>query len=408
MTGFNSIDLLNKPDAALRDILRSGEDIAPVANAVERYLDRGEVDPSLVTDDVASLKRSMWRYVLNRGVKIDPMAEKGAYDEIMFAAYDHALRARAGRDDPLDAARSKDGSAGDSDWDFSVETFDVVEDQGVLPESVRAAGAIDYIYELGERMGIFQLAEHLVVAWTRGALDVGPEASGKLYRYWKLLDERSAAEERQLLYRRVLGKGSGQMLSRMTANEVFPGLWRNLMEEIASYIDKSESTDTGRSIKSPVSAAPIYQTIKELQYNLTEYCTGIAFLQTRELYAQLQEAFALLQDPDVIAHYSSPRRRSMFTVIERLAKEEMGVSLPIKPLLRLAVDGNKIFNLCSNFTEGAFTYPSLTELIDAGEAYIINSSIVGDASAERDNGFEGEFEDDFADDDGFGEDFDDF
>ncbi len=361
--------------ASLADVNSLGN----IPQRVKDYLDRREVDPDNIVQDKDALQRRMWRFLHSRGAKLDKdkVFNSGGYDEILFAAYDTALKAESGGIDPLVQARNGQSIDETGSWDFTVETFETIEDQGVSPESVRAAGAIDYIYEIGERMGVFQIAEALVLNWAAGTIDVADgQAAGKLYRYWKEIDDRSDAAERGMLYRRVLNKGGVKVLPRMVVNEPFPHLWSGLMTEIARYIDKSEQVEIGRREGSPVSAQPIYQAVRELQYNLTEYCTGMAFMQTRELYAQLQRAFDILRDPDIVAHFGGPRRRNMWRVIEELSKREFNRSNPIGPLVRVAVDGNRIFKLVAAFDEATFTPEQLNELIDSAESYIINSSVV--------------------------------
>jgi hypothetical protein len=367
---------------------------------------RPEVDIDSVTDDPATLQRQMWRYLKSRGVRMDvqQVFNDGGYDELLFSAFDRAARASLGGDDPIDKTRSADGFNDDTAWDFKVETFDTIADQGISPESIRAAGAIDYVFEFGERMGIFQLAEALVLNWSSGSIDVSDgAAAGKLYRYWKLIDDRSDADERGMLYRRVLNKGGANVLSRMVVNEGYPQIWSSLMNEVARYVDKSEQVERGRRESSPVSASPIYQAVRELQYNLTEYCNGMAFMQTRELYAQLQQAFDILRDPDIVAHFGGPRRRNMWRVIEEMSKRDLRRSVPIGPLVRVAVDGNKIYQLCADFDEGSANQDWLLALVDAGESYIINNSIVDGQLGGATNGGmeEEEADDDFGNTDEF-------
>ncbi len=362
--------------ASLGEITELGD--IPVV--VSEYLQRGEVDPSSVVDDTDALQRNMWRYLQSRGVKVRPgQGEK--YDEIMFAAYDQALRSSRGGDDPLASIRAGDNLG--AGWDFTVKTFEAVGGQGVSADSIKAAGAIDYIAEMGERLGVFRITEALVLDWASGVIDVTDgAAAGKLYKYWKELDERSDANERGLLYKRVLGKGAVEMLPRMTANDAFPQLWSNLMNEVARYIDKSEQLEQGRSEGTPVSAQPIYQSIREIQYNLTEYCTGMAFIQTREIYAQLNRAFDIISDPDIVAHFGGSRRRSMWKVIETVNRDALGRSISVSPIVQLATSGNKIFQLCAAFDSATFTPAQLNELVDAAESYIINSSMVNEADAD--------------------------
>lgn len=387
--GFTEINALGAIPARVRSYLR----------------ERGEVDPLAVTTDVDALEQRMVRQLAGRGVKLDdPIKfDNGGYDEILYTAFDRAVALGRGADDPLDGARAGQ-VAGLDGWDFQVETFAAIEDQGVLPESILAAGAIDYVYELGERMGVFRLTEALVLNWAAGSIDVsGGESAGKLYRYWKLVDDRSDENDRGMLYKRVLNKGAATLVNRMVANEYFPHLWGNLMNEVATFIDKSERLETGRSDATPVSPGPIHQAIKELQYNLTEYCSGMAFMQVRELYAQLQQAFDILRDPDIIAHFGGPRRRNMWTAIEQLSKQEFQRAVPVGPLLRVAVDGNRIFQLCAAFEESAFPPDRLTALVDSCESYIINSATVDSRLGGEPMQTNGHAEEDFDSGDGFSE-----
>lgn len=378
---------------------------------VEAFVERDEIYQDRFTPQV---REAMIDFLVDRGIKIEsadkPRFDAGEFDEHFALAYAHATALATGEADPIDSARQR-GLSTTPAWDFSVETFETFEQQGIVKENILAAGAIDYIYELGERMGIFRLVDALVLNWASGAIDVvDGQAASKLYRYWKLRDERSTPEERGLLYRRVLDKGSTKVLTRMVANEHFRRLWHNLMSEVAEYITKSERIKDGKVVSSPISRTPIYRATKELQYNLTEYCTGMAHMQAHEVYAQLQEGFELLGDEEIVAHFGGKRRKSLWTVIESLSKSELGSSPNIAAVRSLAVDGNKVFQWAANFNETATSHDEFLDFIDAAESYILNSALVDDdlgdgASGEED--FEDDFEDDFGDDfeDDFGDDF---
>lgn len=379
-------------------------DLGVIPTRVSDYLANGEVDPQTATDDLPGLQKSMWGFLQNRGAVLDSDAKfaAGDYDEMLFAAYDNALRSKNGSaSDPLQAARNGGSPAAMQGWDFTVDTFETVEEQGVLAESIRAAGALDYVFELGERLRVFDLAEQLVLKWASGEVDIaeGP-AAGKLYRYFKLLDDRATPQERAMLYRRVLNKGNATPLGGAVVNDQFPVIWGKLMAEIAEYIEKSEKLDSGGTDGSPVSARPIGQALRELQYNLTDHCTGMAFMQVREMYAQLNQAFDIFRDPDVIASFGGVRRRNMWTVISELSKQAFGAAPPVSPIVRMAVDGNRIFQAASVYDDGTFSPTDYGELIQAGESYIINSSMVGEEPQFEETDElekEGEFEDEFED-----------
>ena len=76
---------------------------------VHRYADRGEIDPSHLTDPIRS---SMASYLLDRGVVIpgEPQVDAGEFDEYFAAAYEHAVGVAAGTIDPLDVVRQRNAT----------------------------------------------------------------------------------------------------------------------------------------------------------------------------------------------------------------------------------------------------------------------------------------------------------
>ncbi|WLQ15880.1 hypothetical protein O5O45_08130 [Hahella aquimaris] len=365
-------------EAAVLKLINSVNEQGQLPALLEIYIESNEIEKSRFTPEV---KAAMIDYLLDRGVQIDDIdkLKKGGYDEHFALAYDYALSTAGGEEDPLDAARRKGGGRGFGQWDFTVDHFDDVEEQGVVKENILAAGALDYIFEFGERLGVFRLVDALVLNWAAGSIDVveGP-AAARLYRYWKLREERASLDERGMVYRRVLNKGSTEVLSRMVVNEPFPLLWRNLMAEVAEYIDKTEKVDDGAGEFSPVSRSRIYQATRELQYNLTEYCTGMAHVQAREFYAQLQECFEILKDDEIMSYFGGNRRKSLWTVIEKLSKEEFGASPNIAAHRSLAVDGNRIFQWIANYNEAAVRQEDFIAFLQAAESYILNFTSASD------------------------------
>lgn len=408
-------DFSVRPGRARSDMRRLVEGIrerGDVHEAFDAWWSRGEV-PGTVDDRVRTEVIRRW---VQRGFRkefsqaeLDAVTD-GQYDEHFLTLYNEVLGSSSASNDPIDRISSAVSTG--SPWNFTVETFEEIEDQGVEDTNILAAGAIDYIYELGERMGLFRLADAMVLNWSAGAIDVahGP-AADKLYRYWKQLERRSTPEERGMLYRRVLNKGTTHVLDRMVPNEHFPALWHQLLAEVADFIEKSEKVESGSSSSSPVKRSRIYQATKELQYNLTEYCTGMAHRQAEELYAQLTEAIDLFRDEDIIAHFGGSRRKNMWTVIERLSKAEFGTSPSIGAIRSLAVDGNKLFQWIANFDQTTVSDYAFDEFLEAAETYILNASLVDDTLPETDDEFaDDDFEDDFDDDfdDDFEGEFDEF
>jgi hypothetical protein len=324
-----------------------------------------------------SIQQGMINYLTKLGVQIksDEAFSAGLYDEYFALAYNEALKQSAVTDDPIDTARIKGGQV---TWDFNVDNFDALDVQGVTPANIKAAGALDYIFYIGEGMRVFDVANALVLRWAGGMLDI-PEGktAAALYRFHKLRNERNTSAERAMLYRRVLNKGNGKLLSNMVANHAFPRLWHQLMAEVAEYIRKSEG-----SRDSWVSRASLYQATKNLQYNLTEHMTGMSHVQVAEDYAHLQEALDILRAEEIMNNFGG-RRKSLWSVVERVAKEDLGTMIPTSLLRTIAVEGNKVFQWTANFEESAVQESEFNTLLSAAEAWIIAQASMESQGASR-------------------------
>jgi hypothetical protein len=255
-------------------------------------------------------------------------------------------------------------------WNFEVDSFETALAQGVVPNNILAAGVIDYVYRLGE-----QLNDHLVLRWAAGVVDLAADGiSGKLYRYYKLRSQRMQPEERALVYKRVFNLGGEvKVLDNMVANSDFERLWGTHMQEVANYITKAEMHDPADIT---VSKTPIFQATVDLQHNLTEAASGMAVMQAREMYGQLQDAMDILSDPEIVDQLSAGARKNVWSVIERLSKEELNVVPATASLRTLAVAGNKVFRWIANFDAGAVTEESFQDLLTNGEQWIIATSYV--------------------------------
>jgi hypothetical protein len=362
-----------KFEAKVKDLAEEIRAEGRLPKILDQYIATSGIDKSRFTDAV---KRSMLAYLRRIGVEANPRGPKPGekYDELFSLAYNHAIENADGEGaDPIDAIRQKGRI---TDWNFQVDTFETVEEQGVIPANVRAAGALAYVYELGERLGIFKLADAVVHRWASGQIDLeSGESTAKLYRYWKLRPERMQEEERAMLYKRVLNLGEGELLSGSVANEQFPVLWGSLMEKVTDYITRTEEK---KSEERSISRTPIYQVTKQLQYNLTEFMTGMAHLQVTEMYRQMQEAKSILEDSRIVDYFGNGRRRSLWTVIERGHRDFLGESVNIAAIRTSAVDGNRVFQWIANFDQATVSDAAFEEFREAAEAWIISQSMEGE------------------------------
>lgn len=270
-----------------------------------------------------------------------------------------------------------------SAWDFQVDLFESDAAQIVLADNVRAAGALMWCYDIGERLGVYKLTDALVYRWWVGLLDFGDaDLTAELYRYYKLRDERPVEEERFMLYRRILDLGGAQVGERVVVNADFPQMWRSLMEEVATYIDRSES-----SFRDRINTQGVIQAVQEVQYNLTERMAGMALTQVTEMYNQLRQteaasgvlgALDILGHPEVVGQLASGRRRDQWSVIERLAKEEFGVSPNVNALRTSAVEGFRVVDYIADFRAGALDEVAFNEFISSAKAWILAQQLAGD------------------------------
>jgi hypothetical protein len=366
-------------------------------SAVDLFAARGEIDPVRFTPAV---RRGMVNYLRDLGVAFPtggPSSSDARFDEYFAIAYNFALRVGDGAlTDPIDAVRQKGLVA---TWDFTVDTFETVEEQGVVPQNILAAGALDYVYNLGERLGMFKLADALVLRWASGAFDAEPGTpSADLYRYWKLRSERISPEERAMMYRRILSKGDGNLLSGMVENTEFPTLWGVLMEKATDFMRRSEEN---ASFERTVSRTPIYQATKQVQYNLTESATGMAHMQITEMYHHLLEAKQVLEH--AINYFSTGSRKSLWTVIERASREWFDEAPNISAIRSSAIDGNRVFQWIANFDQASVSDEQFQAFLDASEAWILaqaadDSEPTGIGESETDDDTDvsdGEFDDDW-------------
>ncbi|XOV68337.1 MAG: hypothetical protein ACFHU9_04010 [Fluviicola sp.] len=343
----------------------------PYRRFIIAYLDKtkAEVDRDSVSDKMIE---SMIDYMksLNLSIPTATLDVESAindqdFDEYFALALDYAIKVDQGGIDPIDQIRVK-GSK--NTWDFSVDLFDSAGEQGILPKNILGAGAVNYIYVLGEQLGVFDLAEALILEWARGSIYItDPVAESRMYRYYKLLEERTSSEERGMLYKRVLNLGDAELLQGTIVNDSFTRLWHALMEEVVAYITKTETSNN----QDFVSKLPIVQLIREIQYNLTSFFTGMAHIQTTEMYNHLQDAFEIMSQPGVINQVAPGRTQNVWSVIDMLHQSKFGTSPNITAYKTAAVEGYNLFQIISTFNESTITKTEFTNFIVKCEAYII-------------------------------------
>ena len=350
------ISLLH-PNQPILDEIKSLKKLGTLPSLVDTYLS------SIGAIVSSSTKNEMVHYLSDLGVTITSI---DAQDELFGVAYAHARSVQSGKEDPIDNVFNQGQPA---TWNFKVDYFDSLADRAVVRDHILGAGALDYVREIGENLGVFRCVDTLVLLWAQGSLSLSSnDSSSKLYRYYKLRDNRLSFDERNMIYKQILNKGNGRMLSRMSANVEFTHLWQQLMNNSVNYIQKSE----GLNNNDLVSRSRIHQATLNLQQNLSSHMVGKPLNDVHELYSQLQEAIEILTDEEVTAHFATGSDRNMWKVIENISRKEMGFVPNTTAIKTVAVEGNKIFNWIANFTPSNVSQDAFTMFLESAESYIIS------------------------------------
>lgn len=369
---------INATEVTVISLIEQLGDLGLIPDLVNSFFERpnAEVDSSKATEQV---RQAMANYLKGVGLKVtarDISSNSDKFDEALFYAYAQAIKSIESGEDPISNLYA---NTYDSEWDYSVDTFESIEEQGVDKENILAAAALFYIKVLGDDLGIFRIADAIILAWTQGRLDIPQgDTSSRLYRYYKLRDERTTQEERGMFYKQVLNIGDAEMLDNMVSNEEFSQLWEVLMEEVVRYIEKYESADSPDYI----SKTPVFQSLKDIQYNLTTRTSGMVKVMTREMYAHLQSAIEILKEQTVVDQLGYGYQKSMWKVVERVSQSEFDFIPNVSALRRAAIEGNKLLRWIAEFDEGAVTEEVFAEFLHTAENFIISQSQLSDNEVE--------------------------
>jgi hypothetical protein len=352
----------NRASGAIVRELEWIRDTGLIRSRVEQYALVNEIDPRRMTDRV---KDAMVAYLRDLGVQLDDDQRfaDGGYDEYLAIAYSQASRTAGGSADPIVAARMKSGT---EPWDFRVRFYDDVESAAVVPDYIRVAGALDYAFHIGEALGAFRLADHVVQLWDAGVLDVEDQDTiDRLFNYSENALQRGTPESRALVFKRVLNLGKATTSRGIVVNEDFPRLWHRLMAEAAKYLDRRQS-DHGEFL----STRAIAHAIRDVQFNLTEHAGGGTSRAAQKINAHLEDAMDILSSREVIEQLSMGSRKSVWRVFQALHKDLGGPAVNVLALRTLAEEGNRIFDFVAGYTSST-PEDEFEGFLESAEAWIL-------------------------------------
>ena len=238
----------------------------------------------------------------------------------------------------------------------------------ILEDALRAVQVIWFAAAL-EYAPLFAVADRLVELFRGGVLPVRKgSASALLYEYWEERDERLSAVERSRLYARTFGIG-GALTPGVVPNRALPELWLAL---VATVHGTSQVP-----LRVPLIERPeVRATVRALAGNLARYGAGSA-RAAAALHEHIQQALALLADPDVRRSYGA---RDMWQLVDRIAARDLGGARNAGRYRALANSGSTIIGWLARHSgtlsgapgaAGASRpYPTDAELIAAIEAWL--------------------------------------
>lgn len=372
------------PYSSINDVYQVVKKLGNLPYLVDTFFNKGEILSDSITD---ALKAEMVNFLrtLNLNTSIiaasvtpdpvsglDVMGE--SFDEYFVAAYQHSLKVSSGLEDPIFQVYNPNYS---SSWNLEVDLFENLEDQANIPDHVRAAGALQYCYILGEVMGIYHVVDYLTLMWAQGRLALSRgEASTKLYSYFKRRDDRMTNEERAMTWKQVLNLGNAPTMQNLVVNTEYTHLMDTLLKNVVEFMSKTESFDSGSGNVSPES---IFISINGLQGNLSSYMVGKPLADVHELYAQLKDCLEILKTEEIRDQLGGGRQKNIWAVIGKVLREDLKRNVSVPAAKAAAVEVNKMFNYIANFDYSRRHYSSLSDFIQSTEAYILAYEQLGSA-----------------------------
>lgn len=256
-----------------------------------------------------------------------------------------------------------------------------IPDSSIARTKVLDAGRLQVVYCLGEMLGVFRLADAVVSKCMAGV--VQPDSTETLvraHRHLKQAAERPSPHERATAYARVLGMGDGTLAEGLRVNEAFPLLWHSLMEAATNLITYRAEGGAGDQ---PVLEGRVVDAVVALKANLAEAVTGLDHFIGESAFRALTESLDLLGDPWIVANLGAGTRKDLWSVIERLGREWLSLSLNLSAVRTLATEGMAMFKWIAEFERTPGRDDGLSTFLQSAEAWVLAESANSAHSVER-------------------------
>jgi hypothetical protein len=274
-----------------------------------------------------------------------------------------------------------------SDDDFDIDVF--TDDDSAIQISrsaILCSAQLYYSMVLGEELAVLAVVHYFTHKYlVRGGMEVN---DGRLrddlqayvfsnrftdLKTGRVLD-RTRPAEREMFYRQVFSLGRGEMPGDLIVNDDFTRLWKVLMLESATYLERAQASLNPDGF---VSRQKVMQAVEDLQYNLSTHCTGMATVIAPLIHAELNFAIRrILMHPEVLKQVV-PIGGTWWRVVERLYMEMKHARPKATVFHNKAKLGHDIIASIADYNPATFESDAeFSAFISNIDAYITTQSIL--------------------------------
>jgi hypothetical protein len=254
-------------------------------------------------------------------------------------------------------------------------------DEQITAQRIQAVADLYYIYQ-HEMLGVFRVILKLQELFKGGVvrLSEGPGAY-RLYQYDRKKVLRYAMLERMQAYLRAFGYTNVRPAPGAYANREFHTLFNTFNAEVARFFrDKRISEVVREHANDPAfgSIAIVRRAGLDLRYNLKNFSYGHLSVLRAETMQLLEEAFEILQAPDVRNLFGAD---TAWDVIEDVLRRYFNEHANVSPRNRMAIAGRTILRWLSESYILKVTRPQFEalaqEIAEPAEEWITSAQTIG-------------------------------
>jgi hypothetical protein len=370
---------------------------AVIDNYVFNFNEEQLIDNSKIGPVPAAIKPTLIKYIKNSPVPIT-----AANVDYFLPLFITQIMGQTQVDTPTEV------DTAESDKDFNVEFL--VDDNSLVvisQSAVRCASQLYYGMILGDELRVFEMMSHFTHKYlVRGNINIEDSRlrddlqlyvfSGKFTdpKSGRIAD-RSRPSERKMFYRQVFDYGHAPITPDVIVNREFNRLWKVLMVESATYLERAQASPNPDSF---VSRQKVSQAVEDLQYNLSTHCTGMANVISPLIYAELNFIVQrVLMHPEILRQVV-PAGGTWWRVVEVLYLD-MKHSRPKSTVIyNKAKLGSLIIRSIAEYNPATFeSDASFSDFISNVDAYITTQSILQEALTDdlKEQGASGDPDDEY-------------